>query len=512
MSLACRKLFVALPAGVLVTLLGLNVSGFFPSCRGTPGPAAVTQVGVTMTIQEEQLARDLRTLLDILDGLDRLQATAEKLMEELGRSDPKIFTQEEDDIIRSRLLAYLNYRTALFRMLYQYRDYEKVSDDDLRVEAFLAAYASGLALFEKGLVFVESFKHNEKALRKLNEGDPKWGVPPGVFNSIRDNLSNGEHSELLREARASYETWAAPADLSRSGRSDQLETLKNRIDRMHESSIWAKFSPWDYKFQSLLDMAKSGARKPAYRVQSFMAVLLSSTKVPVRPAKAKFLITVAQVQELKKRLKTGDLILERRNWHLSNAFLPGFWPHAAIYVGTADDLRERGLDQDPFVAAKLALFEEKAADGNEHRVVEALKDGVIFTSLEQATLADYIAVLRPKLSDQKVNTAIARAFSHHGKPYDFEFDFFSTDRLVCTELVYRSFHDSLNFPLVDVMGRRTLPALEIVRKFAAEYETPKAELDFVLFLDGDEDRLKASYSTVEEFMRSADRSSFTWLN
>lgn len=45
-------------------------------------------------------------------------------------------------------------------------------------------------------------------------------------------------------------------------------------------------------------------------------------------------------------------------------------------------------------------------------------------------------MLRPQLTDGERREAIVRAFSHHEKPYVFEFDFFSNDRLVCSELVF----------------------------------------------------------------------------
>jgi hypothetical protein len=196
---------------------------------------------------------------------------------------------------------------------------------------------------------------------------------------------------------------------------------------------------------------------------------------------------------MQARLQPGDILLERRNWFLSNAFLPGFWPHAALYIGTPQDLEKMGLIQrsgdgwtseDDAVRRHLGGYLRKAHDGHAHTVIEAISNGVVFNSLTESMHADYVAVLRPRLSEKQKRDAIARAFSHIGKPYDFEFDFFTTDRLVCTELVYRSYSGMIDFPVEQIAGRQTLPALGIARKFRQERGTPGQQLDFVLFLDG----------------------------
>ena len=60
------------------------------------------------------------------------------------------------------------------------------------------------------------------------------------------------------------------------------------------------------------------------------------------------------MKELRTKLKPGDVMLERRTWFLSHAFLPGYWPHSAIYAGTAEDLQRPGLDRDPRVQKRRA--------------------------------------------------------------------------------------------------------------------------------------------------------------
>ena len=216
-------------------------------------------------------------------------------------------------------------------------------------------------------------------------------------------------------------------------------------------------------------------------------------------------ITVTQIEETEEMLEPGDILLERRNWYLSNAFLPGFWPHAALYIGREEDLANLGILEDPAVRARLSEWRKTDTDGRPKTVLEAVSEGVIFNSLEHSMSADYVAVLRPRLPKQRIAEAIVRAFDHHGKPYDFEFDFFSSDKIVCTELVYRAYEGLLHFPLVRVMGRDTLPAIEIVRKFAAEREQESPELDFIAFLDAVPEKGLARFADISEFISSTDR-------
>jgi hypothetical protein len=84
--------------------------------------------------------------------------------------------------------------------------------------------------------------------------------------------------------------------------------------------------------------------------------------------------------------------------------------------------------------------------------------------LETCLNADHVVVLRPNLPRAEIAAAIGEALGHFGKPYDFEFDFNLTSRIVCTELVYRSYHrrGGFEFPLVKRLGRFTLTGDDIM--------------------------------------------------
>jgi hypothetical protein len=48
-------------------------------------------------------------------------------------------------------------------------------------------------------------------------------------------------------------------------------------------------------------------------------------------------VTAAQIEQVHQKLLPGDVLLVRREWFLSNVGLPGFWPHAALYIGTPEE-------------------------------------------------------------------------------------------------------------------------------------------------------------------------------
>ncbi|MBC8011965.1 MAG: protein tyrosine phosphatase, partial [Burkholderiales bacterium] len=245
------------------------------------------------------------------------------------------------------------------------------------------------------------------------------------------------------------------------------------------------------------------------RASASLSTLVGDARLRA-PRQGRALISTAQLDELRGKLRPGDILIERRNWYLSNAFLPGYWPHAALYVGTAADLRALGLADDPRVAKNLSAFAAPDALGHAHAVIEAMSEGVVFTSAEHSIgEADGVVVLRPRVDETARREIIARAFDHAGKPYDFDFDFFSADKLVCTEVVYRATAGHVDLPLVDVLGRRTLPALEVVRY--ALSPAGREQLEFIAMLDGDERRGGADWADEAALADTLDRPALTWL-
>jgi hypothetical protein len=455
---------------------------------------------------ETQLAVDLERLKIVVAGIDELSRHYREydaeLRQKLITDQRDYYLPEEEDRIRALFMSYLTYRSALLRMVATYVSFEVVRDEKARARCFTLGYTAAMTTFRSSLELVNNYR-GEIARLKLNEPEREWGIPAGMFDRIYEGVTNERNMELAVEMAAYFELersgWRE-AGIWPMGDFDWLESrILDGFDYVQEHGIAGRTARLDLFF----DRVRKSAYTPMYAAQSILAEWIGDTRIAERPP----LITAERIEALEPQLKPGDILLERRNWYLSNAFLPGFWPHAALYVGRIEDLRALEIADDPTLQPHLEDYLASASDGRDHTVIESVSEGVIFNSLTESMHADYVAVLRPRLSDAEIGQAIVRAFRHRGRPYDFEFDFFTADKLVCTELVYRAYEGMLHFDLIKVMGRDTLPALELVRKYDRERGQPDQELDFVLFLDAVPELGGVRNASEDDFLASADRPS-----
>lgn len=249
------------------------------------------------------------------------------------------------------------------------------------------------------------------------------------------------------------------------------------------------------------------------------------------------MITPEQIRQLSTKLQPGDILLQRREWFASNVGIPGFWTHAALYIGTPEErtvffqnqeltrwLTEQGSEDgtlDSLLRVRYPDHYRLSVTPREKkhvpRILEAIGEGVSFTTLEHSAAADSIVVLRPNLPQTVIAQAILNAFHYSGRPYDFNFDFRTDSELVCSELIFKAYQQTndskgLTLPLSNVLGRPLISPNEIAELFDEEYGKEGQQLTFVAFLDGNEKEQKAIESDVEEFRQSWKRPKwYIWL-
>ena len=123
----------------------------------------------------------------------------------------------------------------------------------------------------------------------------------------------------------------------------------------------------------------------------------------------------------------------------------------------------------------------------------------MLASLEYSADADFVGVLRPNLTKEQIFQGLINAYSHAGKPYDYNFDFDTNDALVCSELVYKAYASFLDLPTKLVNGRTLMPPVSLVQLYDKERGQDDANFSFVYFLRGNEDIEKAAVSDEETF-------------
>jgi hypothetical protein len=507
-------------AWVISAQVAIFVFGFYAGRTTAPVTAVVDLepsplAHLTPDELNAQVAADFNRLRIVSAGIDELgaksQQTYARINDARKREQRDYYKPAEEDEIRAQFMSYLAYRSALLRLVATYGGFHSIGRPDARARCFLVGYGAGASVMSASTSLVTTYGKEPSVRRKLNEPDASCGIRAGEFDRIYDARGSDRNAETFTEMAAYFKAnrdgWRRDKVLP----DDQLAWIDGRIEAAIADVQVRGFNRSRAQWERVVKRVGNDVYVPVYDVQSVISTLIGDTRIVKRPP----FIRHEQVKAMQAQLQPGDILLERRNWYASNAFLPGFWPHAAIYVGTSDDLAKLGLiarhgsegfrSDHPAIQQRLGEYLAPAHDREPHTVLEAVSEGVIFNSLTESMGADYVAVLRPRLTGAEKAQAIAKAFGHVGKPYDFEFDFFSSDKLVCTELVYRSYEGLLHFDLVKIMGRDTLPAMEICKKFAGEREKETRQLDFVMFLDAVPQQGIATLATVDDFIASGLR-------
>jgi hypothetical protein len=232
----------------------------------------------------------------------------------------------------------------------------------------------------------------------------------------------------------------------------QRQIVRHRLSHV----LWQRFR---YDWRAFCHTSLSPFRQARHGLETLMGDHLAEVEITDRPTDST--MTVEMVTRLAGKLQPGDVLLTRNDHRLTAALLPGFWAHAALFIGGRSELAALGLRSHPYVLKHWDQIEENSGLG---LVIEALAPRVQLNPLKKCLRVDHVVVLRSTLPAVDIASAIGEALGHLGKPYDFEFDFNNSSRIVCTELVYRSYHHRgpVTFSLTKRLGRFTLTGDDLI--------------------------------------------------
>lgn len=419
----------------------------------------------------ESIISGARTVVGIAAHFERLKRVGEELLETGSATERGYFTPSEDERLRQLLVSYWQSRNALIELvvaLHQEssnrdRSNEKRLSDDDRAAAFLVAWAGAMVLVDAARFLRRNCEGRPIVLKKLNEPEPNFGIPSGTYDRIQASLTSPVHAWHLYHAREYWDK--RQTFLSALVTDTEVEPLIGIAQRLYTNNNVGLQQYAVGRMRTRTQQARTTGRdvvgRALYGLQKSVSRLISGrfTQIGHKPQ-----LPLEIAEQVRTLIRPGDVFINRKEYAITNYFLPGFWPHAAFYIGQTDQLEQMGIPDHPNGQSRWRQLLDCDSNCN-GRVVEALKDGVRIRSLASPFAADAITVIRPKLPDDVVKEAIARALFHDGKPYDFDFDLTRSDRLVCTEVVYRSFEGlaGVRFSLTDRAGRKTLAAEDLLQ-------------------------------------------------
>lgn len=453
---------------------------------------------------------ELRAEIDgDLESYLMLRSTADDIVREfedarlLDRRVDRLSAEERNRIRalwRDGVMAFLEFDLLKekYRSFYQI-DY--VAEPRLHADAFMIAYMAYVAQYGACLKIVELVGGNDFMATLLNEEGE--GIPADSYFAMKQRLTHPNVVLRMNAAAAYRELVQKDVTIDPSILSDFLER-RNMFYHILGSRM-------DLLIDNPLELLEHAAFETILPIQKNVAVQMSY----IRTARRDYLITPGLLAECRPLLEPGDILIQRRNWHMTNIGIPGFWPHVALYVGTPDELEayfggpefhplERIGAAYPAVLRALAAKDE---DGFPNRVIESIRAGVVFQSLETSARCDYLGIVRPRRTKMQKFDALMAAFSHYGKPYDLNFDFATDNELVCSELVYKGYQRAAaGLPLEPeiINGRLLLPPNRIAET-AVAHMGEGDDFGFVLFLDAVEKQGRVVRSDEQAFRTSWQR-------
>ncbi len=355
------------------------------------------------------------------------------------------------------------YAVARSRECWLDHDYDGLNKK-LRLKGIMFSLSAALTLYDNYLLVIAMFQDNDQLRRIIDQPDMGFGLSS---NHLLD-ASLAFHSVINREkvnyAIKFYQRHSNASDLSTHNSinlSNDFLYLNSLIVQSPSYKILQKHSPLSFLQKkitfytiatndSLVKLEKEGIH--------LLSLFFGNAIGMVESRKGKLYHHPKVRSELLKSLRAGDILLEKTPFRLTDQFIPGYWGHAAIWIGNEQELKTLGIWDHDIVKP----WQKSIRKG--HSIVEALRSGVKLDPLVTFMNIDDMVILRDTtISSEQLRQTILNAFRQLGKAYDFNFDISTSDKIVCSELVYLSY-SYIDWPTEKTLGRYTISPDHIALK------------------------------------------------
>ena len=397
-------------------------------------------------ILSQEIESSRNTLLAVAPAMPMRSNLLQEIADAEAAQERGYYLPDEDERLREVFAQYLEVRTALRATVASMEPWVNLGQklerkDQFRV--FILGFTAACYLVRSGLFMIGMAEGRRVVRRKLDEAEPRYKIPRKSFTEVYRIQTSVRRMWRFHEAWQFYDRNRKEIhDLRDDPELGEIVTLLAAEEPFMETR---RREYWKhrirYRLHSFRRRHRTSFEQTMFQLFEFGGRTVAELRDPTAGFRKLPKRAAGDPCEAAARLlEPGDIIITRHRDALSNLFLPGFWPHAALFVG-------------------------KLGNG-QGDVVEAKKDGVKLRHLCETLSVDAFLVLRAKVGSPVRDCAAERALTHVGKLYDFVFDFCQADRLACTALIYRSWHGQagITFELGEQSGRMCLSAEDLIEQ------------------------------------------------
>lgn len=431
--------------------------------------------GTTREEAETSLAREITGFRTLAERALALRAETIKvgmaIKDKMERDKP--LSGDDIALINTGINEHLALRKELMAVAESHECWMNGSDKtpaksdispETRFKGVMLSLSSAMLLYDNYLLAVSLFEGDSKLRRILNERDPGYAVTSAALAKVSLNYNSVANRARVRKAIKFYEKESSrfKETLEQSPEIGYLNLLIAQSPSYSMVKRWSPFYVISRKIGFLTGVTIDVLSGMEREGVSLFSMMFGNAVGLVETRKGKLYEKDDVLTEVRSSLKAGDILLEKTPFRLTDKLIPGYWGHAAIWIGTEDELKELGIWDNPVVAK----YREEIRQGR--LVVEALRSGVEMNTLEHFFNIDSFGALRkPGIDRENRARTVIQALRQVGKPYDFNFDVESKGRVYCSKLVYLSY-SGVEWPTKRSLGRTTFTPDDVAIKAAKD--------------------------------------------
>lgn len=399
-----------------------------------------------------------------------IRAEMLKIANEINEHPDEPIASKNLEFLKENTQLCLDLRDDLYAVVNRYECALDATSEELereqipeiiRTKAVMLSVAAALTLYDNYLMGALLFENDKRLRRLLNDPDKGFGVSANELLEITLAANSISKQKRIQDGINFFEE---KRTLFAEIKDDDFYYLKiliyaspsyNHLKNIDTKDMLKK------KFKMFGKISRDVVAELRDDGFDEVSKFFGNSVGLVESRKGKLYGNENIRNQLLEELEPLDIILEKTPFRLTDKLIPGHFGHVAIWVGSQKELKERGLWEHEMVQPhhqKITLEGENEESKNGYCIVEALREGVKMSSLEEFMNIDDIAILRPVFSDnisEKEKESLLLTFRQIGKEYDFNFDVNTSEKIVCSELAYVCF-PQIDWPTEKTVGRHTI--------------------------------------------------------